>query len=82
MRQTIKDAVRIAGHGQAHAMPITQSFMQVCKSAYSVCAKPVEHEKRNEEGQRAETERPGGRGGQRTKRSHHVYEEEEAKAGR
>ena len=36
MRQTTKDAIRVAGPGQAHAMPITQSFMQACKSAYSV----------------------------------------------
>ena len=36
MRQTTKDAVIVAGHGQAHAMAITQSFMQACISAYSV----------------------------------------------
>ena len=35
MTQTTKDAVRITGHGQVHAMPIIQSFMQACKSAYS-----------------------------------------------
>ena len=36
MRQANKDVVRVAGHGQAHAMPITQSLMQACISGYSV----------------------------------------------
>ena len=36
MRQTTKDAIRVTGHGQAHAMSITQSLMHACRSAYSV----------------------------------------------
>ena len=33
MIQTNKDAVRVTGHGQTHAMPITRSLMQTCRVA-------------------------------------------------
>ena len=34
--QTTKDAVRVTGRSHDHAMSITQSLMQACRSTYSV----------------------------------------------
>ena len=42
MRQTTKDAVRVTGHGQAHAMPMLDVGLQICLR----CTKPIKYDKR------------------------------------
>ena len=73
MRQTTKDAVRVSGYGQAHAMPILDASLQICLQCIQ---NPKSTRRESEEGKRAETERlPGGRGIHRTKGSRYVYGE-------
>ena len=46
MSQTTKDSVRITGHGQTLAMPITRSLMQTCRV---VCIQQPKNTRRERE---------------------------------
>lgn len=47
-----KDAIRVAGSGHAHKMPITPSLLQARRSAYAAYSKRMEEEKARKEKER------------------------------
>ena len=70
----------VTGHGQAHAMPITQSLMQACRSAYSVYNTRITREEKEKKAKEQRLKDQGKRRPKDNKKPRCPWREE-AKAG-